>query len=134
MVEFEVLIDDTSAQEQLATHKMNEERAIITRFIIAIGLYPQYAIEDAHNNHSDSKEQFAHAANKPFAILHPNSVLGQQPECLSITKDDEGYSSQHQLIFYGLLLETQKPFLCNTTRVPALYLFAFARNVSGALQ
>lgn len=90
-------------------------------------------MEDAHNNHQPVKEQFAHVSTKPFVILHPNSVLGQAPECLDISKDQDGFSCDHQLIFFGLLLETTKPFLCNTSRVPALFLLIFSRNV-GARQ
>ncbi|KAI6187741.1 hypothetical protein M3Y98_00277500 [Aphelenchoides besseyi] len=129
-LEFQVLVDDTDAQSQYQTHKWNEERATIVKFILAVGLYPQYAIEDLHNNHQDKKEQFCHVATKPFSILHPNSVLGQQPGCLEITKDSDGFSNQHQLIFYGLLLETAKPFLCNTTRIPAFFILIFARNIT----
>ncbi|KAI6235846.1 hypothetical protein M3Y95_00094800 [Aphelenchoides besseyi] len=129
-LEFQVLVDDTDAQLQYQTHKWNEERATIVKFILAVGLYPQYAIEDLHNSHQDKKEQFCHVATKPFSILHPNSVLGQQPGCLEITKDNDGFSNQHQLIFYGLLLETAKPFLCNTTRIPAFFILIFARNIT----
>ncbi|KAI6241718.1 hypothetical protein M3Y99_00334200 [Aphelenchoides fujianensis] len=129
-LEFQVLVDDADAQLQYHSHKWNEERATVVKLILAVGLYPQYAIEDPHNNHRDGKEQFAHCATKPFSILHPNSVLGQAPQCLEIPKDDEGFSSQHQLIFYGLLLETAKPFLCNTSRIPAFFMLVFARNIT----
>lgn len=129
-MEFQVLVKDSDARNQLHSHKMNEERAVLLKFILAIGLYPQYAVEDAHNSHQQAKEQFAHVSTKPFTILHPNSVLGQTPECLQIQKDGDGFSCDRQLIFFGLLLETTKPFLCNTTRIPALFLLIFVRNVS----
>lgn len=125
-----MLVKDSDARDQLHSHKMNEERAVLLKFITAIGLYPHFAVEDAHNNHQQAKEQYAHVATKPFTILHPNSVLGQMPECLAIQKDTDGFSCDHQLIFFGLLLETTKPFLCNSTRIPALFLLIFARNVS----
>lgn len=124
-----MLVKDSDAQNQLYSHRMNEERSVLLKFIIAIGLYPNYAVEDAHNNHQQNKEQYAHVSTKPFTILHPTSVLGQNPECLSIQKDSDGFSCDHQLIFFGLFLETTKPFLCNTTRVPAVFLIIFARNV-----
>jgi hypothetical protein len=63
-------------------------------------------------------------------VLHPNSALGQIPESLDIPKDEQGSSPSHQLIYYGLLLETTKPFLCNSARIPALFLLIAARNVN----
>ncbi|KAI6176577.1 putative ATP-dependent RNA helicase DHX34 [Aphelenchoides bicaudatus] len=129
-LEFQVLVNDSDAKSQLDSHKLNEERAVLIKFIIVIGLYSQYAIEDPHNNHNPSKEQFAHASRKPFIILHPNSTLGQKPEVLAIQKDHYGFSCDHQLIFYGLILETTKPFLTNTNRIPALFLLIFAQNIT----
>uniref|UniRef100_A0A1I7ST19 ATP-dependent RNA helicase DHX34 n=1 Tax=Bursaphelenchus xylophilus TaxID=6326 RepID=A0A1I7ST19_BURXY len=128
-LEFQVLVDDNEITQQLRTHKLDHDRSLLVQFIISMGLYPQFAIEDAHNNHRTGSEQFAHCATKPFAIIHPNSSL--TPESLEIHKEKDGSSSNHQLIFYGLLLETIKPFLCNNTRTPALFLVLFCRNLSG---
>ncbi|CAD5215772.1 unnamed protein product [Bursaphelenchus okinawaensis] len=127
-LEFQVLIDDADMTQQLNSHKLDFDRGLIIQFIISMGLYPHLAIEDAHNNHRTGSEQFAHCATKPFTIVHPNSSLS--PEAMEINKDKHGFSEGHQLIFYGLLLETTKPFLCNNTRVPALLLTLFCRNVS----
>lgn len=129
-LEFQVLVNDAEVTEQLRTHKLNHERALLLQLVVAVGLYPQLAVEDVHNNHRAGVEQFAHAVQKPFTILHPNSALGQAPEALEVQKDKRGFSTAHSLIFYGLLLETTKPFLCNSARVPALMLVLFARNVS----
>lgn len=125
-----MLVDDNEVKEQLRSHKLNHDRSIILQLIVAVGLYPQFAVEDAHNNHRHGSEQFTHAPSKPFTILHPNSTLGQNPEVLNVEKDSNGYSAGHSLIFFGLLLETIKPFLCNVSKTPSLFLPIFARNVS----
>lgn len=103
-LEFQVLVNDKDAKSQLDSHKLNEDRAVLLKFILSIGLYNQYSVEDPHNNHQPAKEQFAHTPTKPFTILHPNSTLGQAPEAMSIQKDSEGFSCDHQLIFFGLIL------------------------------
>nr|CAD2146002.1 unnamed protein product [Meloidogyne enterolobii] len=95
-----------------------------------MGIYPQYAVVDPANNFREGHDQFAHTPSKPFVVIHPNSSLGQRPEALRIEIDLDGRSFQHQFIFYGLLLETTKPYLCNTCRIPATFLLIIARNIT----
>jgi hypothetical protein len=37
--------------KELSSHKLNETTAILLKMIVAIGIYPQFAVEDPHNNH-----------------------------------------------------------------------------------
>lgn len=73
---------------------------------------------------------FAHTTSKPFVVVHPNSSLGQLPESLQEEGNNKNYLPYRQIIFYGLLLETTKSYLCNSCRIPALFLLFSARNVS----
>lgn len=42
------------------------------------------------------------------------------PELLTLSDDKDKMSSQHQLLTFVSLLETNKPYLVNCVRVPAL--------------
>lgn len=77
-------------------------------------------------------------------MLHPNSIFASQPEVLQLdsldTLDLPGFtaknppSSKHQLLVYISLLETTKPYLTASIRVPALpvlLLFSHAIETSG---
>uniref|UniRef100_A0A914C233 Helicase C-terminal domain-containing protein n=1 Tax=Acrobeloides nanus TaxID=290746 RepID=A0A914C233_9BILA len=129
-LEFALMKNRDEVSKELSSHKLNETTAILLKMIVAIGIYPQFAVEDPHNNHRIGTDQFAHTFNKPFVVLHPNSALGQMPEALDIPVDDQGQSHLHQLVYFGLLLETTKPFLCNSARIPALFLLIAARNIT----
>lgn len=100
---------------------MSYATVFVLKTIIASGLYPQFGILDQHNSYRPGADQMLHTRMKPFIVLHPNSCLGQDPEVLRIETDAMGNSSLHQLIFYGLLLETTKPYVVNSLRVPALH-------------
>nr|CAD2174188.1 unnamed protein product [Meloidogyne enterolobii] len=127
-LEFSLLSSGKALERELATHKFDDILAIQLKLILAMGIYPQYAVVDPANNFREGHDQFAHTPSKPFVVIHPNSSLGQRPEALRIEIDLDGRSSQHQFIFYGLLLETTKPYLCNTCRIPAIFLLIIARN------
>ncbi|CAK5089498.1 unnamed protein product [Meloidogyne enterolobii] len=129
-LEFSLLSSGKALERELATHKFDDILAIQLKLILAMGIYPQYAVVDPANNFREGHDQFAHTPSKPFVVIHPNSSLGQRPEALRIEIDLDGRSSQHQFIFYGLLLETTKPYLCNTCRIPATFLLIIARNIT----
>lgn len=62
--------------------------------------------------------------------MHPNSSIGQMPESLQEEGNNKVYLPYRQIIFFGLLLETTKSFLCNSSRIPALFLLFSAKNVN----
>ena len=110
--------------------------AIVVLYIfycsIYIGLYPQFAIADEFNHAKSGPEQLFHTRVKPFNVLHPNSIFASNPEFLTLENVDivhvglpgfcEKYpvSSKHQLLVYMSLLETNKPYVVNAVRMPAL--------------
>jgi hypothetical protein len=50
-LEFALMKNQREVHNELSTHKLNDTTAIILKMIIATGLYPQFAVEDNHNNH-----------------------------------------------------------------------------------
>lgn len=129
-LEFSLLTSGRGLERELHTHKLDDVAATQVKLVLAAGLYPQYAVVDPANNFREGFDQFGHTPAKPFVVLHPNSSLGQRPEVLRIEINPEGQSAQHQFIYYGLLLETAKPYLCNSCRIPAIFLLITARNIT----
>ena len=77
---------------------------------------------------------------KPFNVLHPNSIFASNPQHIALEDIDivhvpgfpEKYpaSSKHQLLVYMSLLETNKPYVVNAIRMPALQtLLLFSRSI-----
>ena len=74
-----------------------------------------------------------HTRVKPFNVLHPNGIFASYPELCNLDEMSiisiPGFpgkypvSSQHQVLAYLSLLETNKPYLINTIRLPALPTF-----------
>ncbi|XP_076818876.1 putative ATP-dependent RNA helicase DHX34 [Clavelina lepadiformis] len=116
---------------------------IMLKIILVSGLYPQLAFPDDCNNYSPDSDQIFHTKNKLFVVLHPNGYFSHHPQELEPTgREDnslkkEGQSGhrgllghRHQLLTYVSLLETTKPYLVNTMRVPALQtLLLFAQSL-----
>lgn len=50
-LEFSLMKNRSEILHELDTHKLNETTAILLKMIIAIGIYPQFSVEDPHNNH-----------------------------------------------------------------------------------
>jgi len=100
------------------------------KLILSSGLYPQFGVADEHNNYKSGCDQLFHARVKPFNVLHPNSIFASQPEILQLDSldilDIPGFtnknppSSKHQMLVYISLLETHKPYLTSSIRVPIL--------------
>uniref|UniRef100_A0A0A9XYB6 Putative ATP-dependent RNA helicase DHX34 n=2 Tax=Lygus hesperus TaxID=30085 RepID=A0A0A9XYB6_LYGHE len=109
----------------------------ILKLILANGLYPQVAVSDEFNHCKSTGEKLYHTQNKPYVFLHPTSYFGNHHDILQLTDADivphpkfnsrTPLSTNHQVLFYMSLLETNKPYLVNTMRMPAaesLLLFA----------
>ncbi|VDO23239.1 unnamed protein product [Haemonchus placei] len=112
------------------THKLRRKDAEVIRIIIAAGLYPNYTFPDPLNKYQHGQEMFVHTRMKPFTLIHPNSTIAQyHAETLDPRADSEGRSVRHKILFYGLLLETTKPYICNVLPLPALNLLLFAKKV-----
>ncbi|XP_041367761.1 probable ATP-dependent RNA helicase DHX34 [Gigantopelta aegis] len=126
-LEFRLSHDLDQLQETANKSRRFTRRDInLLKVILCSGLYPQVAIADDCNSYKPDSEQAFHTKNKPFILLHPTSVFANHPDVLqpSDIKDSQDHklklSSKHELLSYVSILETNKPYLINTMRVPAL--------------
>ncbi|OBZ82768.1 putative ATP-dependent RNA helicase DHX34 [Choanephora cucurbitarum] len=104
---------------------LSEKEIQMVKLILCSSLYPQLAIGDEHNPYRKSNELVFHVPVKSFISIHPSSVIASHPDWVqghdkSTRRDDKTVeeSMYHQLLCYLQLLETNKPFLVNITRVP----------------
>ncbi|XP_013140316.1 PREDICTED: probable ATP-dependent RNA helicase DHX34 [Papilio polytes] len=104
---------------------------IMLKIVLCRALYPQVAIADEYNHCKSVSDQLYHTYSKPFVFLHPTSYFGKNGKILQLTEADiqtdtpPGYksklplSARHQLLCYLSLLETTKPYIVNSMRMPA---------------
>ncbi|XP_064608809.1 probable ATP-dependent RNA helicase DHX34 [Liolophura sinensis] len=133
-LEFRLSHDLNKLQETSNRSRHFTRRDInLLKIILSSGLYPQVAIADDCNSFKSDSEQAFHTKSKPFVLLHPTSVFACQPDLLKpqIDVDSEKgqsgsskleakMSTKHELLTFVSLLETNKPYLVNIMRVPAL--------------
>ncbi|KAF7233194.1 hypothetical protein EG68_06116 [Paragonimus skrjabini miyazakii] len=154
-----VLCYDLSALAQYASRhgRMTQADIVLLKVVLAGGLYPHLAIGDAANAYrvanrggaaGPGAEMVFHTRAKGFVSLHPNDVFVRNPDVLfsdsthksgvntkTKMEDDgsvlpSGYAWDHQLLMYLDVMETTKPFLVNTLRVPVLpTLLLYAREI-----
>ncbi|OON18972.1 helicase protein [Opisthorchis viverrini] len=133
------------AESALCHESMTQADLILLKVVLAGGLYPHLAIGDTANAYrvanrggsaGPGAEMVFHTRAKGFVTLNPNDVFVRHPDVLfpdpklrektasihdsSSDSLPSGYASDHQLLMYLDLMETTKPFLVNTIRVPAL--------------
>ncbi|CAK1542274.1 unnamed protein product [Leptosia nina] len=101
------------------------------KIVLCRALYPQIAVADEFNHCKSVSEQLYHTWSKPFVFLHPTSFFGKHGRVLQLCDEDiqtdppPGYksklplSSRHQILSYLSLLETTKPYIVNSMRMPA---------------
>ncbi|TRY63932.1 hypothetical protein TCAL_10894 [Tigriopus californicus] len=137
-IEFRMKNDGKKVRDLLEGSKAISYKDLsILKLIVAGGLYPQFAIADEFNHAKSGADQLFHTRVKPFNVLHPNSIFAASPEYLALDSMDivnmPGFpgkypvSLKHQILVYLSLLETNKPYLVNTLRMPllqAMLLFA----------
>ncbi|KAL6256792.1 hypothetical protein P5V15_011732 [Pogonomyrmex californicus] len=137
-IEFRMRNDSSQVQNLLtASTACSYKDLTMLKLILCSGLYPQFACADEFNYCKSTSEQLFHTKAKPYVALHPMSFFGNHPQILQIEDADvisiPGFknktlvSSKHQILAYLSLLETTKPYLVNTLRMPAaqtLLLFA----------
>ena len=126
------LRNDSSKVRQLVESSQAVTYSDVTmlKLIITSGLYPQLALADEFNSYKGGSDQLFHTKVKPFNVLHPNSFFSAHPEVLMLEGLDivqlpqftskHPASSKHQLLVYMSLLETTKPYLTASMRMPTL--------------
>nr|XP_060639692.1 probable ATP-dependent RNA helicase DHX34 [Anolis sagrei ordinatus] len=114
----------------------------LLQLVLGRGLYPQLAVPDPYNKTRKDSDQIFHTKEKVGVVLHPTSVFANSPELLQGSQErgfehqahrdaaKEGLSSRHQILAFVSLLETNKPYLVNCLRLPALQaLLLLARSL-----
>ncbi|CAH0399530.1 unnamed protein product [Chilo suppressalis] len=131
-IEFRLSNDAGRIRSLITGASASSGRDLITlKVVLCRALYPQVAVADQFNHCKSISEQLYHTWSKPFVYLHPNSYFGKQPRVLQLTEADiqtdgpPGYksklplSAKHQILCYLSLLETTKPYIVNSMRMPA---------------
>ncbi|KAJ8718392.1 hypothetical protein PYW08_002629 [Mythimna loreyi] len=133
-VEFRMTNDAARIQSLIAGSSASSGRDLIMlKVVLCRALYPQVAVADNFNHHKSISEQLYHTWSKPFVYLHPTSYFGKQSRILQLTEADihtdlpvslgfdgkQPVSSKHQILCYLSLLETTKPYIVNSMRMPA---------------
>ncbi|XP_063471855.1 probable ATP-dependent RNA helicase DHX34 isoform X2 [Symphalangus syndactylus] len=120
---------------------LSREQLALLKLVLGRGLYPQLAIPDAFNSSRKDSDQIFHTQAKQGAVLHPTCVFAGSPQVLHAQEleasscdgsrdDKDKMSSKHQLLSFVSLLETNKPYLVNCVRIPALQsLLLFSRSL-----
>lgn len=120
---------------------LTRDQMALLKLVLARGLYPQLAIPDPFNSGRKDSDQIFHTQAKQGTVLHPTCVFASSPEVLHTQEpeargaegsrdDKDKMSSKHQLLTFVSLLETNKPYLVNCVRIPALQsLLLFSRSL-----
>nr|XP_020035209.1 probable ATP-dependent RNA helicase DHX34 [Castor canadensis] len=120
---------------------LTRDQLVLLKLVLGRGLYPQLAVPDAFNSGRKDSDQIFHTQAKQGTVLHPTCVFASSPEVLHIQEqeaagcegsrdDKDKMSSKHQLLTFVSLLETNKPYLVNCVRIPALQsLLLFSRSL-----
>ncbi|XP_063627218.1 probable ATP-dependent RNA helicase DHX34 isoform X1 [Cydia splendana] len=131
-IEFRMTNDAQRIHSLISGASASSGRDLITlKVVLCRALYPQIAVADEFNHCKSVSEQLYHTWSKPFVFLHPTSFFGKQPRMLQLSEADiqtelpAGFksklpvSSKHQILCYLSLLETTKPYIVNSMRMPA---------------
>ncbi|XP_023604599.1 probable ATP-dependent RNA helicase DHX34 isoform X3 [Myotis lucifugus] len=121
---------------------LTRDQMALLKLVLARGLYPQLAVPDPFNGGRKDSDQIFHTQAKQGTVLHPTCVFASSPEVLHTQEpearggegsrdDKDKMSSKHQLLTFVSLLETNKPYLVNCVRVPALQADALSPSQAG---
>ncbi|KAG8515275.1 putative ATP-dependent RNA helicase DHX34, partial [Galemys pyrenaicus] len=120
---------------------LTRDQMALLKLVLGRGLYPQLAVPDPFNSGRKDSDQIFHTQAKQGTVLHPTCVFANSPEVLHTQEpeargsegsreDKDKMSSKHQLLTFVSLLETNKPYLVNCVRIPALQsLLLFSRSL-----
>ncbi|XP_036941732.1 probable ATP-dependent RNA helicase DHX34 [Acanthopagrus latus] len=135
-VKFKLRHNLSELQEAVTVSQdLSSRQQALLKLLVCRGLYPQLALPDEHNSTRKESEQVFHTRNKQGVVIHPTSVFASDPEVLQLPESDTREmgpdrtdSSKHQLLAFVTLLETNKPYLTNCARVPALQTLLLVAN------
>lgn len=126
-IDFRIMNNQSQLNELIERSKVVSYKDLtLLKVILCSGLYPQVAIPDIFNQAKGVSEQLFHTKEKGYVFLHPLSYFGRHSEVLQISEADlaggsmkQALTSKHQVLFYMSLLETNRPYLVNSVRMPA---------------
>ena len=104
----------------------NSKKAISGLLYLKFFLFSEIAVPDESNPWRRSSDMTFHSKEKQFLCLHPTSVYSSRPELLTqeaseTKKKIEGRpENTKELLAFVSLLETNKPYIMNSMRVPVL--------------
>uniref|UniRef100_A0A1A8BN18 DEAH (Asp-Glu-Ala-His) box polypeptide 34 n=2 Tax=Nothobranchius kadleci TaxID=1051664 RepID=A0A1A8BN18_NOTKA len=135
-VKFKLRHNVSELQEAVSVSQdLSSRQQALLKLLLCRGLYPQLALPDEHNTTRKDSDQVFHTRSKQGVVIHPTSVFSSDPEVLHVpeadsrdTGPDRKDSSKHQLLAFVTLLETNKPYLSNCVRVPALQALLLVSN------
>ncbi|XP_041850777.1 probable ATP-dependent RNA helicase DHX34 [Melanotaenia boesemani] len=135
-VKFKLRHNVSELQEAVGVSQdLSSRQQALLKLLLCRGLYPQLALPDEHNSTRKDSDQVFHTRNKQGVVVHPTSVFASDPEVLHVPEDDSREmgaerkdSSRHQLLAFVTLLETNRPYLSNCVRVPALQALLLVAN------
>uniref|UniRef100_A0A1A7X3V0 DEAH (Asp-Glu-Ala-His) box polypeptide 34 n=2 Tax=Iconisemion striatum TaxID=60296 RepID=A0A1A7X3V0_9TELE len=135
-VKFKLRHNVSELQEAVSiSQDLSSRQQALLKLLLCRGLYPQLALPDEHNTTRKDSDQVFHTRNKQGVVIHPTSVFSSDPEVLHVPEADirdtgpeRKDSSKHQLLAFVTLLETNKPYLSNCVRVPALQALLLVSN------
>lgn len=120
---------------------LTRDQMALLKLVLGRGLYPQLAVPDPFNSGRKDSDQIFHTQAKQGTVLHPTCVFASSPEVLHTQEqgarggegsqdDKDKMRTRHQLLTFVSLLETNKPYLVNCVRIPALQsLLLFSRSL-----
>uniref|UniRef100_A0A673V4A8 Probable ATP-dependent RNA helicase DHX34 n=1 Tax=Suricata suricatta TaxID=37032 RepID=A0A673V4A8_SURSU len=124
-----------------AAQDLTRDQVALLKLVLGRGLYPQLAVPDPFNSSRKDSDQIFHTQSKQGTVPHPTSIFASSPEVLHVQEQEAGgtegsrgnkdkMSSRHQLLTFVSLLETNKAYLVNCVRIPALQsLLLFSRSL-----
>ncbi|XP_029303031.1 putative ATP-dependent RNA helicase DHX34 [Cottoperca gobio] len=135
-VKFKLRHNVSELQEAASVSQdMSSRQQALLKLLLCRGLFPQLALPDEHNSTRKDSDQVFHTRNKQGVVIHPTSVFASDPEVLQVPEDatremgpERRDSTRHQLLAFVTLLETNKPYLSNCVRVPALQALLLVAN------
>jgi hypothetical protein len=100
---------------------LSPRNLIILKLIICAGLYPNIGVADVQNYSRPIAEHAYHTKSTKFVSVHPSSVFASQLDVLHQNEaSNRKNEDQKELLCFMEILETNKPYMVNPFRVPAL--------------
>lgn len=99
---------------------LSKQEINVIKYILTSGFYPNIAYPDEFNQSHKESEQVYHSLYKTFTSLHPTSIFYGRSVLIQAS----------DLLGYEKLLETNKPYLTNVFRIPALQMLLLAGQSS----